>query len=164
MATWTNNDGITVRFGRRSPERERAGVLSTAGGVKEYVLHFNAAGLPYGDTDVTGDTSFATIPAGAVIVEAIYTPNGEAWAGGTSLDIGLSQADNGGDISVDGLFDGITTANLNNAALSSTDSGTNSGNALGTVLTTAAQVKITASGTYTAGEGKLVIQYVEDEG
>ena len=154
---WQNNDGLEVRFGTRSAENERAGVTRISGNKGELVLTFNYDDLP-GGSDVSGNTSYGTLPAGAIVTDAYVTAS-TAFAGGTSYDIGLQQLDGSTAIDVDGLFDAVTLAEVNAGDSARGHGGTNSGVLLDQPLAAAAQVVASATGSFTAGTAKLVIEF-----
>jgi len=157
--TWTNDDGLVVQFGTRTSEDKRGGVVSTAGNVEEMVVDFAYDDLPDGSTD----GSYTTIPSGAMILDAYFEVTA-AFVGGTSYDIDL--VDTAGSAigsGEDKLFDALVTADINaigerNSAR--THGGTNSGNALDTELASAGMLKAAATGTFTAGAGRMVIRYI----
>lgn len=156
---WTNDDGLVIGYGVRTAEDKRGGNTNTAGYVEEHIIEFSYDDLPDGSTD----GSYSMIPAGAVPVEAYFDAL-VGFAGGTSYDIDL--VDTAGSAigsGTDKLWDALVLADINTAgerSVSSTHGGTNSGNALNVALASAGMVKITATGTYTAGTGRIVIRYV----
>lgn len=156
---WTNSDGLVVGFGTRTSEDLRGGNTSTGGYIEEHIIEFNYDDLPDGSTD----GSYSTIPAGAVPIEA-YLDALTGFAGGTSYDIDL--VDTAGTAigsGTDKLWDALVVADINVAgerSVSSTHGGTNSGNALNVALASAGMVKVTATGTFTAGAGRIVIRYI----
>lgn len=117
------------------------------------------------DVDLTADISPVAndpfIPAGAYIKSATAVVT-QAAAGGTSVNIGLSSLASDGTASVidaDGIDAGVLTAALAanlavvcNGALVGGTAGVGAANAY---VTTA------ATGTFTAGKFKLVIEYIE---
>jgi hypothetical protein len=151
MPTWTNPDGLPVRFGTDQGARgARAGVTTGAGKRRELVLFVTLTGAARtiytadpGNTGTnTGFSSLDTLlPAGAVIkdqtVEIIETP-----AGGTNYAVGTYQ--------VNGTVD--TAAGIRTTA------GAN-GTQVGTQLAAARAVGVVTTGTYTAGKIKVVVEY-----
>ena len=154
---WLNDDGLSVGFGTRIAENQRSGVTSVTGNKAELVLTFNYDDLP-GGTDVSSDGSYGTIPAGAVITDS-YVQATTDFAGGTSYDIGLQQLDGSTAINVDGLFDAVTLAQINAGDSARGHGGTDSGALLDSALAAEAQVVASATGSFTAGTAKLVIEY-----
>lgn len=151
MPTWTNPDGLPVRFGVDQGDRKnRAGVTTGAGKRRELVLFVTLTGAARtiysadlnNDGTLDGFNGLDTLlPAGAVIkaqtVEVIETP-----AGGTNYAVGTYQV-NG---TVDDA-DGIRTT-----------TGTD-GVQIGTQLAAARAVSVVTTGTYTAGKIKVVVEY-----
>lgn len=161
-AYWTNGDGLVVGFGKRDSEDKRGGKVSTYGNMEEHVIEFGYDDLP---TGVLGsDGSYLQIPIHA-IPEECYFETIEAFVGGTSYDIDL--VDSAGAAigsGEDKLFDALAIANMNvvgEKIASSAHAGTNSGNALGVELASAGTVKVAATGTFTAGRGRITIRYAK---
>lgn len=154
MATWTNPDGLEVRFGASIGDRgQKAGVTTGAGKRRELVLTIDLAELGANGTGFTADLdndgvleafnpSNTSLPANVKLLSlneiTLETP-----AGGTSYAIGTYQEDG----TVDDA-DGIRT-----------DAGA-AGAQIGTVLTAARFVAAKATGTYTAGVVKVIIEYM----
>ena len=174
---WTNADGLQVRFASdwktNALRTNRPGTVNSFGAVKEIVIDFDLQKLPASgtnftadlDNDGTNDGFYAgdvKIPAGASVVGG-YLVVGEAAAGGTSIALGLYEAD-GTALDADGLLTaaaGVTAnmalgdrVNLNGAYVATT-AGTNG---IGTVD---GYIAFTTDGTFTAGRGKVVIEYIE---
>ena len=104
--------------------------------------------------DEDGNLMVQGIPAGSVIVDSTLRV-GTAWAGGTSIDIGLAQRD-GTVIDADGLDAAILTAALTADAVIVGD-----GALVGaTIGGNDAVVEVSATGSYTAGTAKLVVRYL----
>jgi len=157
MADWTNSDGLEIRF--KNPEAGQTGAgLSTLGAVKNIVLDFDFA------TAITAaaDGHEAFIPAGSYIVGAYLIVTTAATSAGTAtLSIGLAQKD-GTAINATGIDATIALAALAATKVVRCDGtlagGTASiGSANGYVYTT----PTTAGDAFTAGRGKLVIEYIE---
>ena len=157
MADWTNSDGLEVRFVNPEAGQTGAGV-STLGAVKNLVLDFDFA------TAITAaaDGHEAFVPAGSYIVGAYLIVTTAATSAGTAtLSIGLAQKD-GTAINATGIDATIALAALGAAKVVRCDGtlagGTASiGAANGYVYTT----PTTAGDAFTAGRGKLVIEYIE---
>lgn len=142
-------------FGRRTTEKSAALVLPSSGPTKTMVVPFNFDELP-GVGDSLNDATYGLIPAYAHIKSSILFVE-TAFLGGTSYNIGLHLPDS---TVVD--LDGIDAAVLT-AALTANTPIVNDGALVGAgnVGAAAAQVTIVATGTFTAGTGKIVIEYVE---
>ena len=159
MGNWTNPDGLQVQFG----EQDVARVGSVHAPSNRIVIDFDFSDLPSFTADLNNDGTKngffggdANVPAGAFITNAyiiVTTP----FVGGTSYNIGTYEAD-GTVIDADGIDAAVLVAALGaNAAVVC------NGASVGGVLTyaDAGYVVIAATGTFTAGEAKLVIEYNE---
>lgn len=159
MGNWTNNDGLQVQYG----EQDVARVGGVHAPSKRIVIDFDFSDLPSFTADLNNDGTKngffggdANVPAGAFITNAyiiVTTP----FAGGTSYNIGTYEAD-GTVIDADGIDAAVAVADLaaNKAVVCD-------GASVGGVITYAndGYVVIAATGTFTAGEAKLVIEYIE---
>lgn len=165
MAQWQNSDGLTVRFGQdQARETQSLMAKSAQAGPKEYMeVAINYDDLPTFTTDLNNDGTNngfsdqdAYIPAGAYITKASLIVT-TAFAGGTSYNIGTyNQA--GTVIDADGIDAGVLTAALA-ANLAVACNGALVG---GTGLITAdSYLVVAATGTFTAGAAKLVIEYIQ---
>jgi hypothetical protein len=176
---WTNADGLQVRFASdwasASLRKNRAGTHNSFGAIKEIEMDFDLRYIDDGtvsfsadlDNDGTMDGFYAgdvRIPAHATIHEAFIVV-GEAAAGGTSIAVGLFQED-GTAIDADGLITDLDAPVANMAlgdkvigtgAFTSATAGTNG------IGANDGFIGITATGTFTAGRGKLVIRYVNTQ-
>ena len=144
---------MIVGFGVRDVEDERAGVTNTAGDIEEVVLDFAYDDLPtYGQND----GRILSIPANSLIVSSRLNVKTAA-AGGTSYTIGLHQAD-GTAIDADGLH---TAAQLVTASLTAGAWLVGGGALVGAGTGAAAgQIVVAATGTFTAGEYRLIVEYM----
>lgn len=152
MATQINSDGLLLRFGRDQGVRgSKAGVTTSTTKRNELVLFVDLEGAARTifSTDRNNDGTLdgfsgldTALPAGAMILG--YTAiQIEAPAGGTSWSIGTWQL-NG---TVDDA-DGIRT-----------DAGA-AGAQINTQLTAARYVSVKTIGTYTAGQYKIIVEYM----
>lgn len=153
MAIWTNPDGLEVRFGSDIGKRgQKAGVTTGAGKRRELVLTVDLVALGANGTGFTSDLnsdgtldgfspSNTNLPAGAKILGfteiVLVTP-----AGGTSYEIGTYQESGTVDV-----VNGIRT------------SAGAAGAQVGTQLAAPRFVAAKATGTYTAGKVKVIIEY-----
>lgn len=151
---WTNPDGLEVRFGGEQGNRKsKAGVTTGSGKRREFILIVDLVALGAGGTGYTADLnndgtndgfnpSNTPLPAGAKILGfqeiTLVTP-----AGGTSYEIGTYQE--AGTVDV---VNGIRT------------SAGAAGSQIGTTLTAERFVAAKATGTYTAGKVKVIIEYM----
>lgn len=158
MATWTNEDGLKVRFNAEDVEAT-TGNQFVGGPLRSLVVD-----LPYNDLPVAADADQrrAYIPANAFITAAYLLIDDAFESGGaTTLDIGLCQV-NGTVIDLDGIdvaiaktaIDGDNDVVVCNGAL--VNGVLNVGTANAYVYTTV------TTGPYTAGHAKLVVHYITD--
>jgi hypothetical protein len=165
MAQWQNDDGLTVRFGQ-DQARETKSLLAktvTYGPVGYMVADINFDDLPTFTTDLNNDGTNngfsdqdAYIPSGSYITRAWIIVE-TAFASGTSYDIGLyNQA--GSVIDADGIDAAVAVADMGANEAVDCD-----GQLVGTqdLLTADAYLVVAATGTYTAGKAKLVIEYIQ---
>jgi len=144
-----NTAGINVvnHYGPRDTDASKGGQAKSTGQIKRAEWQFAYDDLPtYGSTNL----QFA-IPAGATIVSSKWI-TGTAWAGGTSLNVGLYQS-NGTVIDADGLDAAITPTTAGavidgNGALVGATIGANAG-----------ELTVAATGTYTAGTATVIVEY-----
>ena len=158
MADWTNSDGLEVRF--NGPEAGPTGAsVSTLGAVKNLVLDFDFA------TAITAaaDGHEAFIPAGSYIKAATLIVTTAATSAGTAtLSIGLAQKD-GTAINNIGIDSAIALSAIDAVTEVVKCDGTLAGGTAsigaynGYVYTT----PTTGADVFTAGRGKLVIEYIE---
>lgn len=148
--SWTNADGLTVLM------HEEQGIAKDGG----YAAAFSKKTVKL-KLDLTGNKAVAAndafIPAGSFITSAVLVVT-TATAGGTSINFGLANA--AGDvIDADGIDAAVSNANMaankavvcNGALVSGT----------ATVGTANAYIVTANTGTFTAGEAVLVVEYVE---
>lgn len=166
MATneWTNADGLTIRYGaeQAAPSVPSMAQVVTFGNTSQMVIDINYDNLPAETTDSDNDGTRDAwnnhdpyIPAGSLITRA-YLLVETAFAGGTSYNIGTYKQD-GTVIDADGIDAAVAVADLaaNKAVIC------NGAQVGATVLVTDnAYLKVAATGTFTAGKAKLVIEYV----
>ena len=155
MATWTNEDGLEVRFGLSRTADEASGVTLPTEKVVVYTI---ADATELGDTDtaaVAGDAG--GIPAGAVIKDAYFVVDTAFTSGGAAvLDLGLKQKA-GTNIDDDGIDAAIAVGSLTADAVIESN-----GALIGTRLANESYVMATYdTAAFTAGAGKLVIKYFE---
>lgn len=161
-------NGAARYYGPRLTEKKFASNPRTAGEVRELSCVFNYDSLP---TNSTNNSQVISIPAYSFILSAhlvVLT----AFAGGTSYAVGLVQAD-GTAIDADGLITDanapLTNINLagewvtGSGAMVAPANGATNVAATGPISTVAGQLKVTATGTFTAGKGRIVVRYMEQE-
>jgi len=174
-STWNNADGIQVDFGAYHSDEanrvNRARGLNTLGAVREIEmdvdLQFTTAATVSFPMDLDNDGTKdgfnerdAYIPANSAILEAIFFST-EAGAGGTSVNIGLYQAD-GTVIDADGLFAALLVAEMGLGEVSHGDGALvqESGIGVAGVGSADAYIAMTPTGTFTAGKGRLIVRYI----
>lgn len=150
--TWTNDDGLPVRFGPSyGVHGSRTAVTTGAGKRRELVFTIDLTGAARtifpddtnNDGTADGFSSLNTpIPNKAVIVKQTVVPI-TAPAGGTSYSVGTWDAD-GTVVDADGIR---------------TDAG-GDGAQIGTQATKDLFVSAKTTGTYTAGVVKVVVEYL----
>jgi len=159
MGNWTNDDGLQVQYG----EQDVAVVGGVSSPSKRLVIDFDYANLPSFTADLNNDGTKngffggdANIPAGAFITNA-YIVVTTAFASGTSYNIGLYDSA-GSALDADGIDAAVLTA-----ALAANKAVVCDGASVGGTKTEASDgfIVIAATGTFTAGEAKLVIEYIE---
>lgn len=154
--------GVENHYGPRSTDKKFGGVIPGKGLIKQGVWVFDYDDLPAAST--TNDMVL-TIPANSIILDAYFHVI-TAFAAGTSYDIDLVETDgtaNG--TGVDKMWDALAVAEIDASEVaaamkSSTHAGTNSGNIIGTKLTTAGQLAVAETGVFTAGRGRIVVEYL----
>lgn len=166
-ARWTPNGEI-------SPDLKIGGTVSTLGNTVEVVYNFDYLNLP---VESAVDSLVHTIPAGALIRKC-YLVVTTAFADGTSIEVGTATPA-GVAVDVDGLITPAqgAVANLTAGAvisgrgaqvvdayaadgLASGDAdGVYAAGATGPIANVASQVRVTATGTFTAGAAKLIVEY-----
>ena len=147
---YENTAGINVlnHYGPRDRDAKWGGQAKSTGQIKRAEWQFSYDDLP---TAGTTNLQFA-IPASATIVSSKWI-TGTAWAGGTSLNVGLYQG-NGTVIDADGL----------DAAITPTTAGAviNGDGALvgaKTIGSEPGELTVAATGTYTAGTATVIVEY-----
>lgn len=153
MATEIIN-GVNVQYGPQVAEKDKGYQVSQVGETVQLVIPFNYDALP--TTSATNGT-IPKIPAKSVITRAVVLPAKTAFAGGTSYNVGLSQPD-GTVVDADGIFAAITLAQLNAGG---TNLATQGALVNASVGANDVQVTAAATGTFTAGSGYIVIEYIK---
>jgi hypothetical protein len=165
MAQWQNDDGLTVRFGQDQARETQSLMAKTVqSGPKEYmVVDINFDDLPTYTTDLNNDGTNngfsdqdAYIPAGSYITKATLIVE-TLFAGGTSYNIGLyNQA--GSVIDADGIDAAVALTVIDGA----NDVVVCNGDLVAGILSISADayLVVAATGTFTAGKAKLVIEYI----
>ena len=151
--------GVLQHYGPRTTNETNGGVQNVGGRTKSATYKFSYDDLPGGGADAIR----TFIPAGAVVKDCYILVTTD-FAGGTSYDIGLEQSDGSTAIDADGLFDALVLADIDATPGSSVTAGehagTNSGVLIGQKLLVDGYLVVAATGTFTAGEAVVVIDYV----
>jgi len=152
---WSNADGLTVGFGRRTVEVNSGQQVVTAGASQQIVVKISGPTIP--DSDVSAQLLHAaTIPADSLLLRAdLFVTT--AFAGASAvLDIGIYNASTGATVDDDGIDAAIATATLVDNFDVVCD-----GALIGTVLAQDSKVGVSYdTAAFTAGEATLVIQYI----
>lgn len=158
MATWTNEDGLLVRF-----DLSR-GPAVRVDGTKNAEDHRLVVNLPDATALATTDTAAAVadeafIPAGAIITRAYFVVDTAFTSGGSAtLDIGTKQAD-GTNIDDDGIDAAVAVAALAANAVIAADGALVPGRA----VTHNSYIMFTYNtAAFTAGAGRLIVEYTID--
>lgn len=163
-------NGVPQNFGVPPSVNKKGAVITDDGLVRTVAYEFTYDDLP---TNSSTDVGVHIFPAYSQIVEAFILVE-TAFTGGTSYDIGLVQTD-GTAIDTDGIFAALPIASINakgemHRALLRDSDGTGSltDNYTGALLnyagavgaSTPANLKVTATGSFTAGKAHLYVRYI----
>jgi hypothetical protein len=181
-APWTNPDGLQVKFPNyyRNPANfvNRPRELASRGGlIKEIVIDYDLARLGANGVSYTSDlnndgtldgfnTGDVSLPANASVLRVTLVAS-EAAVGGTSITLGTFGL-TGTAISATSLItatEGVI-ANLNTIGGRTYGAGALVAASVDTagVGTADAYIALTASGTFTAGKGRILIEYIDPLG
>jgi len=145
-------NGVRNWYGPRGAEDKLPALIKTEGYTKEMVVDFNYDDLPTYSAD---GAMVLEIPADSLIVSSKLHVKTAA-AGGTSYNIGLYQSDSTV-IDADGLDAAVATAALTEDAWI-----VNDGALVGASIGAAAgQIVVAATGTFTAGSYRLIVEYIQ---
>lgn len=178
---WTNADGLQVKFGNYWRDRynftNRPRALSTMGEIKQLLIEYDLALIPAGTVAYTADLNNdgtadgfdlqdTYLPAHASVLRTtLYVT--EAAAGGTSITLGTYQR-NGSAIAATGLITATEGVLANLDLVGSRTYGAGALNAATAetagVGANDAFVGLAVTGTFTAGKGKILIEYIDPLG
>lgn len=176
---WTNADGLQVKFANYWNDKtnfvNRPRAIEMDGMVKQLVIDYDlvvSAGVQYtadlnNDGTADGfDLMDTYLPAYASVLRTVVYVS-EAAAGGTSITLGTFQR-NGTAISANSLItatEGVL-ANLDTVGARTYGAGALNASAVETASVGAADayVGLTVTGTFTAGKGKIIIEYIDPLG
>jgi len=153
--------GINVRnhYGPRVINNKFGGELPGDGAIRQIEYVFDYDELPQNDT---GEMS-VLLPDNSVLVD-VYWHTLVPFVGVTSYNVDLVEQD-GSSIGLlsDKIFNDLLLVEIDTAGevnLSSTHTGTNSGNALGIAIIEPSNLHIVATGVATAGRARVVLDYL----
>lgn len=141
-------NGSRTSFGPRTVESALPYAVHVAGVRKQLVLP-----VKYNDlaSHTEGDVTGASIPANALITAVYSLPATTTFVGGTSYAINLVE-DDGSAITT--VVSAATLATMNTGAAQTVADAT-------VGATGPAYVEVVATGTFTAGEGMVVVEYID---
>ena len=145
--------GVQVHYGARNTNEKFGGSYGTKDGNKMAEYTFTYDDLP---AEGTGEMQFS-FPAYSKILSArleVLT----AFAGGTSYNLGLYQSD-GTVIDADGIDAAVALASIDARGDLIECDGALIGASIGAA---AGELRVAATGTFTAGKAKLVVEYMEE--
>jgi hypothetical protein len=163
--TWTNEDGLVVRFGTERSDSATSGQVAA---IKEYIVLDlpDATALPLVGAIAAPAEDAPRIPASSIITNAWMVATTDFTSGGAAtMDIGLMDAA-GSVIDIDGIAVDIALATLvDGAGVGVTGCAgayvANAGGAGQLVDADAWPVITYVAAAYTAGAGKLIVEYVK---
>lgn len=153
MGTWTNADGLYIKYGDDESKQALGGHVNQDGGVHTLEFVITAADFNALTNTILGDGVF--IPSNAFIISSNFTVE-TAFAGATAtVDFGLVRKNRTTEIDFDGFDAAIAVA-----ALTARASITGDGALIGTRLSQPALVTArNNTADLTAGRGVLTITY-----
>lgn len=155
MGTWTNSDGLYIKFGESEATQHKVGEFEADAGVHVVEAVVEAADLATtGATTILSDTVY--IPSNAYIMASEFqVETAFASAGSATLTFGLIRKDRSTAIDADGI-----DATIAVAALTAGAKITNDGALIGTRLSNAGLLTaVEGTAAFTAGKGYLRITY-----
>lgn len=152
-------DGRIVGYGTRDSNNPNDAVVHTYGRVQQAEIYIRPEDFASGEVlaaDVENPYAIE-IPAGASIKSAQFLVD-DAFVGGTNLNIGTkAHASPYAVVDADGIDAAVLTAALTAGATIECDGAQVGGDRLAAAVTIVAS----SSGTYTAGSGRLVVEYYQ---
>lgn len=148
--------GVQVHYGQRTTTGKYGKEVPTEGLKRQVVYVFD-----YSDLPTNGATNMEfSIPAYSKIVGARFEVL-TAFAGGTSYAVGLNDKA-GNVIAATGLFTGteLALANINARGKFVTGAAGTLMNA--SIGATAGEVVVAATGTFTGGKARLIVEYIQE--
>ena len=141
-------NGSRTSFGPRAVEAALPYAVHVAGVRKQLILPVKFNDLA---VHVEGDATGASIPANALITAVYSLPSTTTFVGGTSYAINLVEDDGS---AINTVVSSATLAAMNTGAAQTVADAT-----VGAVGP--AYVQVVATGVFTAGEGVVVIEYID---
>ena len=147
MSREQSSIGSSIYYGARDTDKLGTSIAQT-NGVERAVLKFDYANIPGADAN---DAAVLTLPAGAII-KSCYVKVTDAVTGATDWSLGGIEPD-GSNADVDGF---VTTA------VAGVSAGVYGGTGayIGSALAADTQVTLTFTGSATAGEFEVYIEYI----
>lgn len=155
MGTWTNNDGLYIKYGVTEANEHKVGEYNEAGGLHVFeatILYTDLSA--FGTTTILSDTAYfpsnAYIEGATLEVETAFTSGGSA-----TLTLGLIRKDRTTAIDADGIDATIAVAALTAGATIACD-----GALIGTRLSNVGLLTALAgTANFTAGKAYLRVTY-----
>lgn len=161
--TWTNNDGLYIKYGTTEATPALGGEIMTEDGEHKVVISFGYDDLAaYGTTKIMADN--ITIPAGAILKSAtVYVETAFSTGSSPTLTIGTIDVDRSTITAPDDDADGID-ATIAASALSEGATVTCDGALIGATLgDTVLITMLVGTANFSAGRAKLTITwYIPD--
>jgi hypothetical protein len=158
--SYTNDDGLTYRFGTDQAKAARVGAPNTNGVEQEVIVDVYYDALPSVATGsvMINDIPACALPSGALLRTAtfIVTTAFDSTGNNATLTFGLAKND-GTAIDADGIDVAIDEADIDAVG----DEIACDGALVGTVLANDAYVTVEVdTEAFTAGRGKLILKYI----
>jgi len=159
-SNWANtSDVVRNHYNARDVDDKFGADPKTEGVIRQTEWTFTHDDLP-----VSGLGQMEKLIPDNSFIKDCYFETITAFVGGTSYDIDLVTTAGGAIGSgEDKLFDLLATAEINADGewrSSRAHGGTNSGNALDIAVTSPAQLQVVATGTFTAGKARMIVEYM----
>ena len=153
---------VQNHYGTRGTDLKFGSKIGSVGQIKTAQWVFDWDDLPVA---AATNQMVQTIPSGSYIIEAYFSVI-TAFAGGTDYNIDLQELDGTAiGTGTDKMWDALLLTDIDasevlTAMKSSTHTGTNSGNIIGTVTDAVGQLEVIANGAFTAGRGRIILEYL----
>ena len=155
--------GAAQHYGPRDTNDGLPNTVSTYGLVKQVELQFSYDQLDLPTENANVDAAVLTLPANAYIKNVyLYVETSFASGGAPTLNVGLQQTD-GTVIDADGIYVALTVAELAAGWVDNSVAGNVGALVEQGIGANEAQIAIVGSAAYTAGVGRLVVEYMQPE-